>query len=90
MSEFASNEGTAAQHSLALKSSSGGSKSSVNYANETNITAVTNSKSKMDVISQQIESYKQLLSNDANNIGSLGAEFESLDNQIAAGIKNHF
>lgn len=72
---------------LLAKANSGNQE--IQYAEESNLTAVSSGKIQGKQANQLFGQYKSLLSGDAERIGSLGAEFDAIDKKIAQQVNQH-
>lgn len=77
-------------HGTSLTYNDLGEGPNVNYANETNLVGVIKSKNQMEACLSRLSDYKNLVTNNANNIKGLGQKFSNLDQEIAAKVDKYF
>lgn len=84
------NVDTATEISADLTSTTAAEQDSIHYDSVSTITAVGNGKSLGEKQHGVLAAYKTALAEDAQKIGTLGTEFEAIDQAISAQMKQSF
>jgi type VII secretion effector (TIGR04197 family) len=85
--KIGSNINSAFEHGGQISGKASGGEQSIQYAYESNLTAIENGKAQSEIATGVISSCKELIREDGENIKSLGEQFASFDREIAIKIK---